>query len=323
MMRAAATALAAGVLLTGCAPKARVARVAPPAKAMRPVMQRQVLNAVDAGEGNPRVRALREKLAAEPQNVALRVELAAEYGKQGYTELELEHLRLAAERFPESEEAVIALSRTLVRVSRPDEAAVWLRGFLAKQAKAPANVLSWAGIAEDERGKWKDGEPYHRQAVERAPGRDALHNNLGYNLLMQGRKGDAAEEFRRALELNPASETARNNLGLALGDQPAAAITQFRQTADLAVAHNNLAAYLYEKGDLAGARKELELALEYRKDMPQILDNLRKVAAADGEPVRMPREGKSSFWKLFARGLKQTFISGEDKQASGSAEAAR
>jgi Flp pilus assembly protein TadD len=282
-----------------------------------------VLNAVDAGEGNPRVRALRQKMAEEPQNIPVRVDLAEEYRKSGYPELELEHLRLAVERFPDSDAAVVALARSLVRVNRASEALMHLQSFLRKQDNPPANVLSWAGIANDELGKYKEGETLHRRAVERAPGRDQLHNNLGYNLMMQGRKGEAAEQFRKALELNPASETARNNLGLALGDQPAAAITQFRQTSDLAVAHNNLAAYLYEKGDLAGARKELELALEYRKDVPKILENLRKIAAQDGMPIQLPRQEKRTFWQSFARGMKHTFITSEETHSIGSADAGR
>ncbi len=322
-MRLAATVVAAGMLLGGCASKTRAARVTVPANTLQPVMQRQVLNAVDAGEGNPRVRELRKRMAAEPENVKARLELAEEYGRIGYVELELEHLRLAAERFRESEDVLVALSRALVRSKQVGEAAQRLGEYLAGHAKASANVLSWAGIAQDELGNFPNGEAYHRRAAMSAPGRDTLHNNLGYNLLMQGRKSEAAEEFRRALELNPASETARNNLGLALGDQPAAAITQFRQASDLAVAHNNLAAYLYEKGDLAGARKELELALEYRKDMPQILDNLRKVAAVDGKPIHLPSSEQRSFWKTFARGLRETFISGEERRSTGVAEAGR
>lgn len=322
-MRLPVLALTAVALCSGCANKNRAARAAVPAGAMQPVMQRQILNAVDAGEGNPRVRALRQKLAEEPQNVRIRVDLAEEYRKSGYVELELEHLRLAVERFPDSEIGVIALSRSLVRVGRASEALMHLQSYLRKQENPPVNVLSWAGIANDELGQYKDAEPLHRRALERAPGRDQLHNNLGYNLMMQGRKSEAAEAFRRALEINPASETARNNLGLALGDQPAAAITQFRQTSDLAVAHNNLAAYLYEKGDLAGARKELELALEYRKDKPQILENLRKIAALDGMPIQMPRQETRSFWKSFARGLKHTFVTSEEKSSIGTAEAGR
>jgi Flp pilus assembly protein TadD len=322
-MRMAATVVAAGVMLGGCGTKNRASHVTVPANTLQPVMQRQIRNAVDAGEGNPRVRALRERMAAEPKNVKPRLELAAEYGRTGYPDLELEHLRLAVERFPGSEAALTGLCKALVRVQRPGEAARRLSEYLAKREKPSAAVLSWAGIAQDEQGRFKDGEPWHRKALERAPGRDTLHNNLGYNLMMQGRKAEAAEEFRRALDLNPASETARNNLGLALAEQPEAAISQFRQTSDLAVAHNNLAAYLYEKGDLAGARRELELALEYRKDMPRILENLRKVAAQDGLPIRMPKQETNSFWKTVARGLKYTFLSGETRETAGIAEAGR
>ena len=322
-MRLVHSAVAAGLLLTGCASKNKSSHVTVPANSLQPVMQRQVLNAIDAGEGNPRVRALRAQMASQPNNVRPRLELAEEFSKTGYPELELEHLRLAVERFPESEDALVALSKALVRSNAAAEAEKCLDTFIAKHEKPSATVLSWAGIVKDSQNKWTEGEPLHRRAVERAPGRDTLHNNLGYNLMMQGRKSDAVHAFRQALELNPSSETARNNLGLSLGDQPADAISQFRQTSDMAVAHNNLAAYLYEKGDLAGARKELELALAYRKDMPQILDNLRNIAALDGKPIQMPHKEPSSFWKTFARGLKRTFDSGEQKQPTLATEAGR
>jgi len=321
-MKLAAT-MAAALLLGGCAAKSRASRVAAPGAGMQPVMERQIMNAVDAGDGNPRVRELRAKIAEEPQNVPARIQLAHEYRAAGFPELELEHLRLSVERFPESEAAVVALGRVLIASGRASEAAMHLRSYLNKQAKPSADVLSWAGIALDRLEKYAEAEPLHRQAVERSPGRHQLHNNLGYNLLLQGRKSDAAEQFRRALELNPVSETARNNLGLALGEQPAEAISQFRQASDLAVAHNNLAAYLYEKGDVAGARKELELALEYRKDEPRILDNLRRISAADGLPVQLPKSEQRSIWKSFTRGLKTTFTVSENKRTSGPAEAGR
>lgn len=325
-MRLAIPAMAACSVLAplcGCSANGRAAHVAVPPMSRQPVMERQILNAVDAGEGNPRVRVLREKVAGEPQNVALRVELAEAYGKAGFPELELEHLRLAVERFPESDTAVTGLARSLTRRGLASEAAMHLRSFLGKQAKPPSTVLSWAGIAEDELGRYAEGEAWHRRAIEGAPGRDWLHNNLGYNLLMQGRKAEAAEWFRKALELNPSSETARNNLGLALADQPDAALAQFRQTAGLAVAHNNLAAYLYEKGDVPGARKELEAAMTYRKDVPQILENLRRMSAEDGQPIRLPAPPNRSFWKSVARGIRQTFVTSEVQRTSGTAEAGR
>ena len=86
--------LAAAAVLSavGCSQQ-RVAKVKKPK--LPPVMQQQVLNAVNAGDGNVRVRRLRERIAAEPRNVAARLELAAEYGLMGYPDLEMEHYRIA------------------------------------------------------------------------------------------------------------------------------------------------------------------------------------------------------------------------------------
>lgn len=321
-MRASWAAVAGTALLaTGCAGTKSAVRAT---GGLPPVMQRQVLNAVDAGEGNAAVRTMRARLAEHPGDVKLRLDLAALYGEQGFKELELEHLRLAAERFPESEIAVFQLLRSLMQAGQYGEAASAVSALMDRTEKPSADALSWAGIVQDESGHLAMGEVYHRRAVERAPGRDALHNNLGHNLLQQNRNPEAAECFRRALELNPSSETARNNLGLALSGQPAAAVVQFKQVSDLGVAHNNLAAYLYEKGDMAGARRELELALAYRKDMPQILENLRRVSAADGKPIQMEGLKKeNSVLQSIARGLKRIFIAGEEKSISGAAEAAR
>lgn len=125
-------------------------------------MERQILNAVDAGDGNPRVRESREKIAGKPQNVRARVELADACSKAGFPELGLEHLRLAVDRFPDSDTAVIALARRLTRSGRASEAAVHLHSFLGRHDNAPVNVLSWAGIAEDELGRYAEGEALHR-----------------------------------------------------------------------------------------------------------------------------------------------------------------
>lgn len=317
--------LVLALVATGaCTRSPKQARATIPSTSLPPMMHKQVLNAVDAGEGNPRVRELRATIAAKPNNVRARMDLAAEYGRTGYPELELEHLRLAAERFPDSELAIRYAARALVRADRAAEASKRLDSFIAAHEKVSAAVLSWAGIAFDQQQRWNEGEKMHRRAVERAGWRDELHNNLGYNLLMQGRKQEASESFRKALSLNASSETARNNLGLALADRPAEALAQFREaSSDLGVAHNNLASYLYDKGDLEGARKELELALEYRKDVPQILDNLRKVASADGKPITMARKESHSFWKSFGRGVKLFFVPEDEKKSHGQAEAAR
>jgi len=61
---------------------------------------RQIRNAVDAGDGDYRLRALRERVAAEPENIAVRIELAKAYRERNYPEIALEISRLAVARFP-------------------------------------------------------------------------------------------------------------------------------------------------------------------------------------------------------------------------------
>jgi Flp pilus assembly protein TadD len=194
-------------------------------------------------------------------------------------------------------------------------------------------------LLRDESGDWKSGEKAHRKAVALAPGRDDLHNNLGYCLLKQGRKDDAAEEFRAALKINSQSITARDNLGLALVGNPAGnplgnqagnskdAVLNWQSVSDPASAHNNMAVALIEAGNYAEARREIEIALSYNQQHPAALKNLRLVSQLDGKaaqvttPVRPPSRiaRVRAAWGRF-------FGEGEDSQVnkdSGSAVASR
>ena len=102
--------LCAALLLGACSPNPRRSGLTPPPQpaakskmakdSLQPIMRRQVLNAIDAGDGDPEVRRMREKVASEPGNLAVRLELASHYEKAGFPEVALEHLRLAAQRFP-------------------------------------------------------------------------------------------------------------------------------------------------------------------------------------------------------------------------------
>ena len=304
-----------------CSRQQQAARASRPA--LPPMMRQQVLHAVNAGDGNIRVRRLRERVAAEPSNVTVRLELAAEYGAMGYPDLELEHCRIAVERFPGSAAAVDRLAKNLRRVVVPEQAAMVLTGIVAQQTKPAPETLAWAGILLDEAGRYKEGEAMHRRALTIEARRDYLHNNLGYNLLLQERYAEAAAAFRQALALNSTSMIARNNLGRTLIQMsPADAIAQFQRAGDPAVAQNNVAASLYERGDVAGARKALEAALEYRRDLPQILENLRLVAADDGKPIVMPPP-RPGLWQTVSHALKVAFGTPDVRQQTGTAEAAR
>jgi Flp pilus assembly protein TadD len=141
-----------------------------------------------------------------------------------------------------------------------------------------------------------------------APHSDSLHNNLGYNLLMQGKNDPAADQFREALKLNPHSAVARNNLGMALANKPDQAAVNWQSLGDPAVAHNNMAALLIQQGRYPEARRELDLALGYNKNFPAALENLRLVSELDGKPATITARSPQSPWAKVKTGLRKAFI---------------
>lgn len=287
-------------------------------------LSRQVRNAVDAGDGDLQIRALRTLLDRDPKQLGVRLDLAARFRETGYPDLAIEHLRLAAERFPESPEAELALVRLLRETGQTDEAARRMPAFLerAKPKDKPAGeCYTWLGIVLDEKGELPAAEKAFREAVKRRPGVDSAHNNLGYNLLLQGKHAEAVVEFRRALELKPRSEIARNNLGIALAySNSREAVLNWQSVSDPATAHNNLAAVLIEQGKYAEARKELELALGYRAGHAAALRNLALVAELDGGAASVPVKPSSNGWRRVSRALRKVFVKDDEAVTPGTVE---
>lgn len=289
-----------------------VHRVQPPAVSV--VMARQVKNAQDAGDGDIEAKVLRQRLAANPADLDTRILLARLYNRRGISDLAIEHYRMAAVLFPESALVVLELAKIL-RTAGASEAALKTLEEYGTRSTANWELYSLEGILEDEQGQLEVAEKAHRAAVALEPDRSALHNNLGYNLLLQGRAEDASAEFRRAIEIDPHSVIAHNNLGTALASRPRAApaeaFEEMRQTTQPAVAHNNLAAVLIEQRRYAEARTELALALAFRRDFPEALTNLKLVAELDGQPATVPsvlkpvnfRQRAASTWAKVVGGV--------------------
>jgi Flp pilus assembly protein TadD len=294
--------------LAGCASHTKTAVVQPTTPE---AMQRQVRNAVDAGDGDYQTRTLRAKLDANPRDTAARLELAAHYQKAGFPDIAIEHCRLACERDPESAEAHLALAKLLRHQNQTAEAAKELAAF-ANHHQDNIEIWAWLGLLQDETSDWKSGEASHRKAIALAPTRDDLHNNLGYCLLQQNRKPEAAIEFREALKLNPQSTFARNNLGIALASEPKEAILNWQSVSTPADAHSNMAAVLIEAGQYTEARSEINLALSYNQQHSAALSNLRLVSQLDGKAAEINLPARTS--KRFSRARKawHRFWSGSD-----------
>ncbi len=309
----ASIAVTAALLTASCAKtskaKALAAANVPQSKSssLPFMMERQVLNAIDAGDGDYTTKRLREKMAAEPDNMQVRLDLAESYEKRGFADVALEHYRLAAERFPNSPDAQVRLARSLRGLKQPEAAIAGLRKFMTSHEKT-ANLRGMLGILLTDQGEFKAAETELRSAIVLAPAQDYLHNDLGYNLRLQARNTEAAEAFRKALELNPKSETARNNLAELLRGTPEAAVSVLKNASDPAVVHNNLGAFYIQQGDYRAARKELEVALSYRRDLPQVFSNLKLVSEMDGQPIVLPNRRSGSVWRSITGAFREAFV---------------
>jgi Tfp pilus assembly protein PilF len=247
--------------------------------------ERQAINAVNAWDGDYEVKVLQAKLDANPRDLNTRLRLAGRYRELGFPEVAIEHGRLACERAPDSDEAHIALARMLRELGRQAEGAKVLADYSA-QREPSVSVLAWLGLISDEAGEWKAGEAAHRKALALAPNREDLHNNLGYCLLRQNKKKEAAEEFRAALRINFGSVVATNNLVSAIAEgSRKEAVERLQSFTDPASAHNNVAAVLIEDGHYAEARKEIDIALSYNSQHSAALSNLALVSQMDGQPA--------------------------------------
>lgn len=293
------------VLLSSCVRHVQDTSVRVPAPPSTPktavdlAFDRHIRNAIYAGEGDARMAALRRQVAANPDDIASRIELAKTYIASGYPDIALEHYRLASARFPHSSDLAVQLAKTLRIMRLPVEAKASLEHFVERNPDASADVLSWLAIAQDEAGEYASAERNHRAAIGKQPRSDSLYNNLGYNLLLQSKHQEAAVEFRRALDIAPLSAVARNNLGLATASDPKDAMQHWQSVSDPATAHNNMAAVLIEKGNYAEARKELELALRYRNDHQAALKNLNLVSELDGGASETRLTAAGTFWQRF------------------------
>jgi Flp pilus assembly protein TadD len=290
-----------------CTHEVQLSSQAPPRTKTHAVMARQVENAVDLGDADVEAKRWRKRLAANASDLDARLALARLYVSRGQPQLAVEHYRLAAELNPDLPGVTMLLAKSLRDLNEPAEALQVIAGFVSKHPKESWELLSLAGILEDEQGLFKDAERAYRAALAIDSTQTSLHNNLGYNLLLQGNAEAAAAEFRAAIAIDPHSTIAHNNLGTALmwakSGKSEQAFAEWRKAGDPAAAHNNLAAIFLEQGHYPEARQELASALELRPDYPAALKNLKLVAAADGGPSTPAPAAKVNLWKRMTSSL--------------------
>lgn len=199
---------------------------------------------------------------------------------EGNTSLAQTHFTLALEKDPESAAAQLGLAQVVLAAGdrhsaralveqalkkEPDNgAALTLRGRILRDQgsldaaaadfsrallDSPDNPLFLSELAITyDRGPRRiaEAETLYRRVVELLPESPGALNNLGFNLLLQGRPTDAVPILSAALSLDPKNTRILGNLATAYllrGDEDKA-LTLFRRSVGEAKAYNNLG-YLY------------------------------------------------------------------------------
>jgi Flp pilus assembly protein TadD len=278
----------------------------------QPVFEQQVKNAVLAGEGDAEIQALRKRLLDSPRDTSLRRRLAQRFESAGYSDLALEHLRLAHEYSPNDKPLALDLAEALLNQRLDHQAQTLLAALAAGQDLSPAE-LSRCAILLDRAGQLPLGERLHRDALAAVRNSPEYANNLAFNLMLQKRAVEAEAIWRNLLAAKPANTTARNNLASLYAtqlSQPAEALAHWKAAHGPAIAHNNLAAAYIEQGKFAEAKAELEQALAIRFQFPEAMANLQLVAARTGGTVEMKLEAdkKPSSLSKLAKALKTVFL---------------
>ncbi|MEZ4599334.1 MAG: tetratricopeptide repeat protein [Syntrophotaleaceae bacterium] len=196
----------------------------------------------------------------------------------------------AIARKPENATAMLYLGK----IARDEADLTNSLKWLEKAVKfAPDNpeILTELAITNDTIGQERllSAEPLYRKVVNLLPHLAAPYNNLGFNLLLQGRYPEAIETFSKALTLQPENSRTKNNLATAflLIDQPDKALALFENTVGKAAAYNNLGYILMTQGNWdqaeAAFRKALNLNPTFYVKAQQNLERLKALRTGSGK----------------------------------------
>jgi tetratricopeptide (TPR) repeat protein len=237
----------------------------------------------DLADRDPMLAQLNERIQQDPRDINSRLEMGRRFDALGLWDRAIQHYQVAALLAPTGGPLMLQVALSYRKHGQAAEAASTMAKFVKGEPSAGTEYWSWAGILSDEAGQYTEAEEFHRQALSRAVEPTAyLLNNLGHNLLLQGRRNDAVFEFRRALALDPGLDVVRNNLAVALSD-PRESIVFLQAQSDPATTHSNNAAMLIEQGRYLDARKELRIALSHKPDHSAALRNLSILSSLDGK----------------------------------------
>lgn len=165
-------------------------------------------------------------------------------------------------RNPGYSPALLALGRISREQGDYNSAIKRLNKALALEPEDPG-IITELAITYDDLDQEPQAEPLYREVVKIKPDLASAHNNLGVNLLLQGRYPEAISELSRALNLAPRNKKTQNNLATAflLNGEAGKALRVFENSVGKAAAYNNVGFLYMSKGLYDKAQKAFEEAL--------------------------------------------------------------
>ncbi len=171
---------------------------------------------------------------------------------------------LALEKAPENARAMLYLGKIAREQADLTTSLQWLNKAAELKPKDP-EILTELAITNDTIGQehLAYAEPLYRKVVEIRPNSSAAHNNLAFNLLLQGRYVEAIETFAKALTISPQNARTKNNLATAylLNNEKEKALALYEGSVGKAAAYNNLGYIYMTQGNWDQAEKAFKMAL--------------------------------------------------------------
>jgi len=199
--------------------------------------------------------------------------------QQGRIEAAIAHYREALRLDPANAEARSSFANALTQQGRAEEAkTLYLEALRRKPEDATAHNNLGQLLAVE--GKLDEALPHFAAAVRLEPGSPEAQANLANVLALRGDLEQSARHYLVAVRLQPESAVLRMRLGDVLTRQGRtdAAAEQY------ALAHALDAANLSRQGQTSAAIAEWRLALRFKPDSAETLNNLAWLLATSTDP---------------------------------------
>jgi Flp pilus assembly protein TadD len=264
--RAVTLAILAACVLASCATTTDETAAAVPAAAPHPKAMAQFIEdgdaALKAGDYEA-ARSLFGRVAAfRPEDSRARLGLAEVHLATGNLEQADAGFEALTEEAAVRPQALQGKGITLLRMNRGDEAFEFLSPAVDED-RSLWRAWNALGHVYDMRRDWPKAEGAYQAALAANPRSEAVYNNMGMSLLMQGRHHEAAAAFAEALNIRRDLVEAEMNLRIALALQgryteAKAGVSEQRLSEVL----NNLGYIAILRGDYDRATAFLSQAME-------------------------------------------------------------